>query len=105
MPFREWSDGKVAHFYQSVQPVWGAWSYQSGLALWWSVGLFQGVHGCKVRSLWIMRRYRNQLLFELHVLLNAEGVLLLKRGEVAEGHQGAGVPEVVLERLGVPGLA
>ena len=51
-----------------------------------------------------MRRYRNQLLFELHVLLNTEGVLLLERGEVTEGHQGAGVPEVVLERLGVSGL-
>ena len=28
----------------------------------------------------------NQLLIELDVLLDAEGVLLLERGEVAEGH-------------------
>ena len=43
----------------------------------------------------------NQLVVELHVLLDAEGVLLLEGGEVAEGHQGAGVPEVILESLGV----
>ncbi len=28
----------------------------------------------------------NQFLVELHILLNAEGVLLLERGEVTEGH-------------------
>ena len=44
-------------------------------------------------------------LIELHFLLDAEGVLLLESGEVAEGHQRTGVAQVVLERFGVFGLA
>ncbi len=38
----------------------------------------------------------NQLLVELHVLLDAEGVLLLEGRQVTEGHQWASVPEVIL---------
>lgn len=44
-------------------------------------------------------------LVELHVLLDAEGVLLLERGEVSEGHQWACVPEVILECFWISGLA
>ncbi len=51
------------------------------------------------------RHVGNQLLVELHVLLDSKGVLLLESGEVTEGHQGAGMPEVILESLGVSGLA
>jgi hypothetical protein len=38
-----------------------------------------------------------QILVELHVLLNTEGVLLLEGGEIAKGHEGTGATEVVLE--------
>ena len=48
--------------------------------------------------------FANQLVVELCLLLDAEGVLLLEDGEVAEGHQWAGVPEVIPESLGVSGL-
>jgi hypothetical protein len=37
--------------------------------------------------------------------LDAEGVFLLQGGEIAQGHEGTGVAKVVLERLGVSGLA